>query len=823
MPNVNTVISSNHKFTDPIRLFKGNDPYHFQVDNIPIEQLQENCRWLKDQILNFNVEITDVGRTSLSELKPYVSGSDRVVKVSPGRFSARVNDAHDVSSLQDFSLDSLNDFWNGTSRAFKSSVDDVSAVTQVISSLLSGNGAGKVLINGLETRAIDWLYDFPSSQFPPHIVNSPQVGNLTWSDYQDLPDENIWPLQGVKFLTKGLQGTITIAGLGGSLGKRLQTLSYEFVRKWRGVARMAIVDVPNELSISIPPFSDDDYFSIGADGEITPTEGTVRIDLLFIYTKPIDAESTSLPAGNTYRTITTPELGIVKGAGLGFHDDGTQTIKIVNRDSVEATTFYDEETGNYKLLPDVDSEKFYKTSGFSEGPLNPISIKGTFPSPDDLLNLAPQLLENLQSTDVRLIGQSVLPIAYIVTTKPTDTDTVNATGQYPLTSTSIIDIRPFFRTAELTYNERAGIAGASPQLSFANPAVGKAELQQAIIDVRDSILSIPEEKESAVLAKGTIHGGILYGPEGSLLKEGGLSWSQVHNSDGSLTEAAKRVLSPSTFNEKVKVPVFPQWELAWHCAAKSDAGSYVNDWSDEEYIVNTPGVPNPITSVNTLDHFPFGLDEDIREELGLVKDLVHPDAAPGLPGMSWGYMLRFSRKTFYLENIPDWVNDVSLTLNYSNCMPLYSDGVAPSIGGLSYGRSAIYGPGEIGAEYGPNVAFSTRSCKIEVVTWSAGRSGRDVPAAEHQVSQSRNNIEIYSYLATGTLASNGRVRINKCVYPTVDFTIVGTNLARSSGAQTAFGIMPGDLPQENQSLTNSERKTLLAYDYKNRTKSIKTE
>ena len=40
---------SAYQFTDPVRTFKANDPYYWEVDNIPIEQLQENCLWLKDQ------------------------------------------------------------------------------------------------------------------------------------------------------------------------------------------------------------------------------------------------------------------------------------------------------------------------------------------------------------------------------------------------------------------------------------------------------------------------------------------------------------------------------------------------------------------------------------------------------------------------------------------------------------------------------------------------------------------------------------------------------------------------------------------------------
>lgn len=41
---------SSYRFTDPIRYFKANDPIYFEVENIPLKQLQENDNWIKDQI-----------------------------------------------------------------------------------------------------------------------------------------------------------------------------------------------------------------------------------------------------------------------------------------------------------------------------------------------------------------------------------------------------------------------------------------------------------------------------------------------------------------------------------------------------------------------------------------------------------------------------------------------------------------------------------------------------------------------------------------------------------------------------------------------------
>ena len=41
---------SQYRFTNPIRIFKANDPVYWEVDNIPLQQLEENILWVKDQI-----------------------------------------------------------------------------------------------------------------------------------------------------------------------------------------------------------------------------------------------------------------------------------------------------------------------------------------------------------------------------------------------------------------------------------------------------------------------------------------------------------------------------------------------------------------------------------------------------------------------------------------------------------------------------------------------------------------------------------------------------------------------------------------------------
>ena len=84
---------SSHEFTDPLRYFKANDPYHWEVDNIPLKQLQSNILWLKDQVTGSLTDVQNVKRSHFEELKPSVTGEDRVVTVQPGNFLGRVNDA----------------------------------------------------------------------------------------------------------------------------------------------------------------------------------------------------------------------------------------------------------------------------------------------------------------------------------------------------------------------------------------------------------------------------------------------------------------------------------------------------------------------------------------------------------------------------------------------------------------------------------------------------------------------------------------------------------------------------------------------------------
>ena len=72
---------SGNRYTDPVRYFKANDPYYYEVDNIPIKQLEENSNFLKDQVDGLITAGSDLGRSRITELQPYVDATNSKVKV----------------------------------------------------------------------------------------------------------------------------------------------------------------------------------------------------------------------------------------------------------------------------------------------------------------------------------------------------------------------------------------------------------------------------------------------------------------------------------------------------------------------------------------------------------------------------------------------------------------------------------------------------------------------------------------------------------------------------------------------------------------------
>ena len=282
---------------------------------------------------------------------------------------------------------------------------------------------------------------------------------------------------------------------------------------WRGVFRTSVVEFP-ESTIQIPTWDDNDFSYTTEEGSKVVLDATQRIDLLVAYSLPIDSSSTTL---NNYESgfcngaypdpqiITTPTLGIVRGAGIGLKKNNTS-----NPLSIDTTKGCEEPNGPAGS-PRIIANRSDAMAGANIGVrrVDGSVVNGSFPSPDDLLNIAPSLALGVGNQSWGLIGQAALPLAYIIVTK----------GQETITANDIIDIRPFLRTSEFTYNERAGVAAANPPLSMANPAVGAFQLQQAIDATLNAAAGegVTPTNNGRAIYTDYVMGGLAYGVEGTLL------------------------------------------------------------------------------------------------------------------------------------------------------------------------------------------------------------------------------------------------------------------------------------------------------------------
>lgn len=496
---------SPFRFTDPIRYFKANDPIYYEVDNIPLKQLQENDLWIKDQLSKLELpelpDAPEVGRSTFNELQPYVDGSDNFVYVKPGRFTARINDILNSQALQKIIKESTTDYVD----SFEVLTNRDLVVTTILNKFKTQIQANALGMNGLTERAFTrasssrealsqslapGVPGYSVTALPTSVPTPPYPGKLgqlyiTNRELSSIP--NI-------VLTFNTEGWI----------------ESQFIKKWRGVARTSIVDVQDTLEIEIPPFDENDFYYTDENGNRqTLTAATQRIDLLFIYSKPIDASAATIAKytnnSNTPTKITVPTLGIVKGAGLGVNLRNNQNSP--NR--ADGTIPIQDADGNQMIVPNI-SDEVGANLGIG-------SVKGSFPSPDDLMNLAPTLLEDLESNNIHLLGQSILPVAYVIVKKAATTSEGLILG-----SEDLIDIRPFFRTTELAYNERAGIAAAHPQISIANPVASEEYVDSISKELSDRVteveLRIPElpPLTPRVVSTGYVLGGGFYGVEAVL-------------------------------------------------------------------------------------------------------------------------------------------------------------------------------------------------------------------------------------------------------------------------------------------------------------------
>ena len=590
-------IESPYRFSQPVRLFKANDPYYWEVDNLPLQQLEENILWLKDQIAT-STFVSGVGRADLAELRPFANGSSRTVYVQPGRYTARINDAYGKG------IGTMNLVQRAVINTQEKDVVSFSYSEEELKALL-GDSVDTVFLN-------NGLYD----HLQHHNAESttPNGFLLDWRHGYSYYTENNKGINVIQNVPKNKLAVWKTSADSNLLD--LQQLATEFTRYYGGAVRTSVVNIPEQLSINIPEFDPADHRSS------TDFQPQVRVDLLFVYSHPIDASSTTIPSpnGTVPTEIFAPRLGLLQGAGVvnvsgislddvtlassGYLDSGDfDNVKNNTDFRLDMGEGFDE-AGQFKINA-VAADNLQTLAGLN-------NVYGSFPSPDDVMNLAPLFAERVETGDngYNLVGQTILPLAYIFTKR----------GKALIEPKDVVDIRPFFRTTELAYNERAGIAAANPPLSFANPAVGKRELRDVAYKAqRDMVTRVTPltadvnflKTHGQTLAKGMVLGGTKWGVEGGLLA--------YHQRAGNFpTETPAEALAglnqfahiPGSLTE---LPLYPGWDINhdyFDDAPGGAAGSKRNDRLHSAVVWGDRGTWQRVTPPAQL---PQNLYEDFND------------------------------------------------------------------------------------------------------------------------------------------------------------------------------------------------------------------
>lgn len=259
----------------------------------------------------------------------------------------------------------------------------------------------------------------------------------------------------------------------GEEGLNSTSLADDFVRYTKGMGRTSVVELyPNsdgsDKSVVIESFDATEFNSNSA-----PVE---RLDLIYIKaTGALDTDHTNLG-------IPLASVGIVKGAyfrtdnGAGLQSNGSR---------------FETETGRLAG----------RMTGMASSEITTGTNFGSVPSPDDLTNFAwhrrnanlaqgasdwsTMLQENVETQ-----AAFTLPVAYVRVPQ-------GYTAGQPIPTANVIDIRPFLRSTELSYSERAAIvASVSPNGS--NPFVTDSRLMFEIGKLELRVEGLATQVQEAV-------------------------------------------------------------------------------------------------------------------------------------------------------------------------------------------------------------------------------------------------------------------------------------------------------------------------------------
>jgi hypothetical protein len=707
-------VESQYRFTDPIRYFKANDPIYYEVDNIPLKQLQENDLWIKDQLAkleftqvynitsniytstitnNTNNAPGTITRDNFDELKPYVNGTDNKVRVRPGRFTARINSTfRDLPKLQYMARAAFP--YSNTQDPLKYEEIFLTLshplLYSVYDKVKNTVAADALAMNGLGERVFTRMVNDNTriSNFAPGTVS--ETPRYTLPNGEDGPYPNVTGRQPV-FDANQVKAIITSWFNPDTVGNSYRAAEEsEWIKNWRGVARTSVVDIPQELEIEIPRFNPDDFYYVNeANNRVRINGATQRVDLVFIWAKPIDASAATILSfpdnGDIPKKIYKAELGIVKGAGVGINFN---IVPNGNTD-LKADVPLQDEDGNAMIIPAVGDE-FNTALGFSG-----LNIRGSFPSPDDLMNISPTLLEPyyndselalsvfntndlggneevLNSQSLYYIGQSILPVAYVVVKNNAQ---LNQNEIQIITPSNLVDIRPFFRTTELSYNERAGLAAATPQVSLANPVASENYVLNVARDIYNKLgvevtvtgttngPTVTVSQRPRPVACGYIlGGGGIGGTEKAII-----DYMRIRDTSLGQDQAENKLRTELGYPNQPLVN-YPGWDLAnWTNTYTADPeGGAVYKYFNfiRRTIVAGAAIPNFLNAAmySGQNYLPIG-SSNVLNTVKLSQTTIP-------------FALYFLKKRIkILKNTSaEWVNDIQVDAKFFNCMPIAQEG-----------------------------------------------------------------------------------------------------------------------------------------------------
>ena len=244
-----------------------------------------------------------------------------------------------------------------------------------------------------------------------------------------------------------------------------------------GVARNSVFNFPGG-NIVIDGFNFDD-FGIGETSLTTPP--LARLDLVGITTVNGAMDDPYVPGNETGGVDTgngTPRLAVVKGAGMIGGNSDVREVQIGERFLTVGQP--------QELLNDYGRD--------IDGNVVPNPEFGTVPMPDDVVNICmsqPDVQAELNNfAEINRNSSFFLPLAYVLVPQS------HVEGN-PIAEGYLHDIRPFFRTAELTLAERQAVANSlNPSVrnpfttvshvdSLINPVT--SDFEQRLLNIENSL------------------------------------------------------------------------------------------------------------------------------------------------------------------------------------------------------------------------------------------------------------------------------------------------------------------------------------------------